>query len=366
MKTEEKNKKKKGRKRVRAILVCLGAGGILHGLAKGVPGFGEWYADRVYPVFVSALGRFSGMFPWSVVELGLYLFLLLLAGSLLYVLGGMLSGKTERKSMGSWLLSWGTVGAALLLAYTLLCGINYWRDSFASQAGFVREAYPVSELVKLCRDLTDEVNRQSSLVERDQEERMVLSGEERREAVEAMERLGETYPAIKGYYPRPKGLLMPWILGIQSLSGIYSPFTVEANYNSEMPDYNIPFTACHELSHLRGFMEEEEANFIAYLACIESEEPEFRYSGNLLAWIYSMNALYEADPDTWSSIRQELADEVEADLAANHSYWQQYEGPVAQVSNKVNDTYLKANGQQDGVRSYDKMVDLLVAYRKTL
>lgn len=31
------------------------------------------------------------------------------------------------------------------------------------------------------------------------------------------------------------------------------------------------------------------------------------------------------------------------------------------MSDKVNDTYLKANKQTDGVESYDRMVDLLMA-----
>ena len=74
--------------------------------------------------------------------------------------------------------------------------------------------------------------------------------------------LGATYPELSGYYPQPKGLLFPAFLSVQNLSGIYSPFTIEANYNSAMVSYNLPFTICHELSHLRGFMQEEEANFI--------------------------------------------------------------------------------------------------------
>jgi len=38
---------------------------------------------------------------------------------------------------------------------------------------------------------------------------------------------------------------------------------------------------------------------------------------------------------------------------------------VSEVANQINDTYLKVNGQSDGVKSYDRMVDLLVSYRKT-
>ena len=101
------------------------------------------------------------------------------------------------------------------------------------------------------------------------------------------------------------------------------------NYNSGMTDYNIPFTACHELSHLRGFMQEEEANFIAYLACSRSDNVQFRYSGNLLGWVYCMSVLHTVDYDAWEEVRQTLAPEVEPDLAANREYWARYDGAVA-------------------------------------
>ena len=91
-----------------------------------------------------------------------------------------------------------------------------------------------------------------------------------------MVRLGQSYPQLEGYYPYPKPLINSRLLSVQQLCGIYSPFTIEANYNREMPYYNIPHTICHELSHLKGFMREDEANFIGYLACIGSDSPDFR------------------------------------------------------------------------------------------
>ena len=56
--------------------------------------------------------------------------------------------------------------------------------------------------------------------------------------------------------------------------------------------------------------------------------------------------------------------EVEEDLRLNREFWARYDGKIAEVSNKVNDTYLKANGQKEGVKSYNRMVDLIVAYYK--
>ena len=105
-----------------------------------------------------------------------------------------------------------------------------------------------------------------------------------------MIRLGQSYPQLDGYYPYPKPLINSRLLSVQQLCGIYSPFTIEANYNREMPYYNIPHTICHELSHLKGFMREDEANFIGYLACIGSDSPDFRYSGYLTGWVYAGNA----------------------------------------------------------------------------
>ncbi|WP_368315273.1 DUF3810 domain-containing protein, partial [Mediterraneibacter gnavus] len=203
-------------------------------------------------------------------------------------------------------------------------------------------------------------------VERTENGELQLPEEIRQEAVRSMQALGRQYPALQGYYPNPKPVLVSEILSYQKLMGIYAPFTIEANYNQDMPSYDFPFTMCHELSHLRGFMQEEEANFISFLACRESDMTEFQYSGTLSAWEYAMNALYRADPKVWQEVREGLSKAAEPDLRADDQFWSEYDGSVAEVANMVNDTYLKANGQKQGVKSYGKMTDLLVAYDQSL
>jgi hypothetical protein len=111
-------------------------------------------------------------------------------------------------------------------------------------------------------------------------------------------------------------------------------------------------------------MQEEEANFIAYLACMGSDSPEFRYSGSMLGWINCMNVLHREAPEVWKEVRADLSEVAVPDLKANNAFWASYDGTVAEVSEQVNDHYLKANGQEDGVQSYDRMVDLLVEYYK--
>ena len=130
-------------------------------------------------------------------------------------------------------------------------------------------------------ELTERVNTYAGQVERDADGVMVLSGNEREEAVAAMERLGEKWDVLAGYYQSQSRLLFGAFLSVQNLTGIYSPFTVEANYNQDMTPYNIPFTACHELSHLRIYAGGK-ANFIAWLACKdapETEQVQWQYAG---------------------------------------------------------------------------------------
>lgn len=60
-------------------------------------------------------------------------------------------------------------------------------------------------------------------------------------------------------------------------------------------------------------------------------------------------------------LHSQLCGQAVQDLQENNEYWDQYEGKVAEVSNQVNDTYLKLNDQKDGVQSYGRVVDLMLA-----
>ena len=318
-------------------LLFLAVSGILTLIARISLSFSEWYSTYIYKGLVSVIGRLFGKVPFSFVELSLYVVIFLMIGT-----------------------------GIMLFVFVINCGINYHRESFSEKSGLKIQTYSVKDLQATCQWLTEEVNRLSTQVERTENGELQLPEEIRQEAVRSMQALGRQYPALQGYYPNPKPVLVSEILSYQKLMGIYAPFTIEANYNQDMPSYDFPFTMCHELSHLRGFMQEEEANFISFLACRESDMTEFQYSGTLSAWEYAMNALYRADPKVWQEVREGLSKAAEPDLRADDQFWSEYDGSVAEVANMVNDTYLKANGQKQGVKSYGKMTDLLVAYDQSL
>lgn len=344
------------------IAVCVMLSVILQFVSRTFPPFAEFYAVHIYPLWVNTLGRLMSFFPISVVEILLYLLIL-------YAVFNLLKTVFFRKGMRKRLfvqgfLSFLTLASVLFLIYTVNCGINYHRHTFAEESGLLVKERPVEELVKLCEKLTAQVNEYSEKIVRNKKGICVLETEAEQRAVRAMQAASEEFDALSGYYPRPKGLIVSQILSYQQLTGIYSPFTIEANYNRHMTAYNKPFTMCHELSHLRGFMREDEANFIAYVACLHSEDADFNYSGALTGWVYATNALYKEDKEVYERIYHQLSESVIPDLNDNNQFWAKYEGKISQAADKVNDAYLKANNQTDGVKSYSRMVDLMLAYEE--
>lgn len=172
-------------------------------------------------------------------------------------------------------------------------------------------------------------------------------------------------PVLEGASAPAKPVLVSTALSYLGISGIFSPFTGEANVNMTLPEPDVPFAACHELAHAHGFAREDEANYVGYLACTRHPDADFRYSGLLAASVYAMNALARVDRDGHAELDARRASGVRRDLAALTAWAERYRGPAERVSQAVNNAYLKSQGQKEGVRSYGRMVDLLIAEERT-
>ena len=177
------------------------------------------------------------------------------------------------------------------------------------------------------------------------------------------ERLHRDHPIFSNFSSAVKPVILSEPMSYTHITGIYTFFTGEANLNVNFPDYSLPFTAAHELAHQRGFAREKEANFIAFLVCINSDQPYTRYSGYVNLVEYLSNALYSANRDLWEDTFYTLDMRIRYEMQAYNDFYDKYrESVAADVSNAVNDTYLKVQGQTEGTKSYGLVVDLAVAH----
>jgi len=128
-------------------------------------------------------------------------------------------------------------------------------------------------------------------------------------------------------------------------------------------DYVIVFTAAHEMAHQRGIAAEDEANFVAFLVCMCSDDAYIRYSGyqNMLEYIIS--ALHTADGELYSQLMSQIDSRSINEIRAYNKFFETYRNSsAAEVSGAINDAYLKSQGQSAGEKSYGMVVDLAVAY----
>lgn len=339
---------------------------LLSFIASRAPAFAEWYAVTVYPVLSKGINFITSLAPFSIAEL---LIVLLVIGAAAYLIVCVIKIKKAKGSRGRvLLLSLITpvcLASVLYFVFMLNCGINYSRYTFAQTSGLEIRPSSKAELTALCSALGEKVSALRKEEKADgKSETKRTSGniyETAKKAQATFEKLHRQYPLLPAGYGRPKPVIASRLMSWCNITGIFFPFTFEANVNVDVPQFSIPATMCHELSHLRGYMREDEANFIGYLACEYSDDPDFQYSGNMLAFIYTYNALYDADSGTANAIYAQLGEGVKRDLADNNAYWEQFKGPAAVAASAVNDSYLRANKQEDGVKSYGRMVDLLLA-----
>ena len=306
-------------------------------------------------------GRLFSAVPFSVTE-WVILFLVALGVVLLIVLLVRLIRRRWAKAYrtGMTILS---VSAALFALFCLWWGVLYYSDSFTEQAGLERRDVSVQELETVTKYFAAQANTLAERTERDGNGVCAMDKDAIfRRSADIYEGAEQTFPCLAAPAVRAKPVVLSRLLSYIHYTGFFFPYTAEANLNADSPVCLLPSTIAHELAHLRGVAREDEANFCAVVACMESGDDEYRYSGALLAYIYLGNALYSADYDAWHEVYSSLSEAVRADLTANNAYWKQFETPAADVSEKVYESFLQTYGDDRGMQSYGACVDLLTVY----
>lgn len=338
---------------------------ILTEIAKNSPSFAEFYSENIYKYISIFFNNISGIIPFSLAEIVVILLVLAAVFYIVFFIVMFIKKMGRRlKVIGNFLLNVLCVVCVTAFMFTTNCGINYYRMTFSELSGIEVRKSSNEALYDLCVILARNATKAREKV---QENIGIMCLDESvnstaETAKNAMNNLSENYPYITSGYSVPKSVMLSLGMSYANITGVFFPFTFEANVNTDIPDYSIPSTMCHELTHLRGFMREDEANFVSFLACTKSDSAEFQYSGYMLGYIYASNALYSENPEKFYSLSEYISDGVSRDLQNNSEYWRQFETPVAQVASNINDSYLKSNSQQDGVKSYGRMVDLLISY----
>ena len=311
------------------------------------------YSQRAYPIVRQLVIGFSSL-------TGLVLFDLLLTGVLVALLGWW-TLRLIRASRGGRLralvsLAGQTVvfAAVLYLMFLGIWGLNYRRESLGERLGYTesRVTEPVLETLTAAaianlNQLYDSTQG-GSWPQLDELPVRLGTAFER-----VQQRLGVS-PVVSGLVPK-RSLLTPYFRRA-GIDGMVDPFFLQILVNETVLPFERPFVTAHEWAHVAGFAHEAEANFVAWLTCLEGDEA-MRYS----AWSFFVPRLLAALPETSQQrLGAALGPGPRSDFAAVRARLSRTIPIVRRNARRINDRYLKANRVASGVASYGEVLQLAV------
>ena len=337
---------------------------ILYGIALLSPAFSDFFNRYISSAVRATTATLTGWIPFSLAETLLLFLPVLVVALVVYAV---------HFRCDSWRTVFVYVGeicaivAFLLSLFIWSFGIAYQGSGLEQKLELDRKDVTVEELESTALILQEHLNELVDEIAFRDSDFSVMPyslSELNDKLLVAYRQVDDHLPFLQTLDSRLKPVINSELMSHAHITGIYTYFTGEANLNMVFPDYTLPFTAAHELAHQRGIAREDEANFIAFLVCIASDDPYIQYSGYLNMFEYVGSALNGADSAKYQAIFGDLDRRIYYEEVSYSEFYAKYRhSKVSTVSNAVNDTYLKLQGTP-GAQSYGMVVDLAVAYYK--
>ncbi|MCS6883901.1 MAG: DUF3810 domain-containing protein [Acidobacteriota bacterium] len=316
----------------------------------------NYYSRTFYPTLVKALSTVTAAADFSVAETCVPLLIIACIFYLAWLRQKSLA-EGRLKAIRQLMLDALTASGLICWSFLLLWGINYARLPVTFSLGLQK-----SDIVD--KDVLQQVTLRMINAVNDSHTLAIQKGYDLKRCINSIEQAYARLPvpAAAQKLAPPKAAFSSKLLSHLGISGVYIPFTAEPLFNIAQPIAEQPFTIAHEKAHQFGFALEDEANFLAYLACTQSDDAHTRYSGYLLATSYLLSALARTVPEAYASTFAQLTEGPRSDLEDIYFFWKKHHGISSEISSHIYDTYLRANMVKSGAANYDEVVLLIVAH----
>lgn len=312
----------------------------------------------MYP-YISKFFRFTlGWLPFSFGDL-VYAFAIIYVVRWLYKNFKRL--KTDTKH---WFVDVFAAISIIYYAFHLFWGMNYYRPPLYKSLD-LKSDYTTEQLIDVTKKLIDKSNKlHSDIIENDTlaVEIPYSKSDIIKMAPLGYENLKKEFPHLEYQQKSIKKSLFSLPLTYMGFSGYLNPLTNESQVDALIPTYMFPTTTLHEVAHQLGFAAENEANFIGCLATINHDDTYFKYSGYTFALRFCLNEIYRRDEAKFDEITKTVNKGILKNYKELRTFWNSYENPAEPLFKKTYSSYLKANEQHKGMKSYSYVVALFVNY----
>jgi len=327
----------------------------------------SYYSQTAYYYLTRFLSGFNKFIPFVVGELLVVGIVLIYVVWTIWYLRRVFRRESNFLDMVKVLFlqwAWLLVGAFALFLF--MWGLNYQRLPIEERMDLERRAEGREEAISVGRRIVEGINR--NFTTRDAAAAtgvsqmtvslpVVFKSIENAFQLETM--LGR---ASQGGFSDPKPLLFSGAATWLDIRGVYIPFTGEAAYNEKLMDCDLPFHVAHIKAHQRGFAREDEANFIAFVVCIKSNEQYVRYSGYLHG-LKVLDFLAKSDMKDVEALRAMIVPGAMADIQARETFGARSKSPMLSgISDGAINVYLRANRIRGGLKNFVEDTPLIVNY----
>ena len=337
-------------------------------LIKWASWYPEWvenyYTYGVYP-FITRLQRFAfGWIPSSIGDL-FYGFLLLVVIFRSFRFFKLLFQK--KLTRGYFVAALQQTIFFFLFVYVffnLLWGLNYNRKGISYQTGIEVKKYSLAELDTLTTIIQSKLNQYAALTTEAERNSFAKKKDLFRESSLAYQSASKQFSFLAYQPASVKPSLFSYAGNYLGFQGYYNPFSGEAQVNTTIPRFLEPFVTVHEIAHQLGYAKENEANFVAFLACKSYESPVFKYSMYFDMYYYAINEVNKRDTALAGAFYKKLHPQVVKDIKELRKFYGSYKNPIEPVITWSYGHFLKANNQPAGKLTYNEVVAWLIAYYK--
>jgi uncharacterized protein DUF3810 len=320
----------------------------------------KYYSEGIYPWISEFFRVLYGWIPFSVGDI-FYFVLTVLAIRYLVV------NRWEIRSYPFKFIR--NVFFVLSIAYFtfhLLWGMNYYRQPIA-QRFTLEETYSDIELTQLIEALITRANEIQFDITKDTAQSVEIPYSKKEifdKTLEGYKYLEKDFPFISYKKPSIKKSLFSTALTYMGYGGYINPFTHEGQVNGRLPNFRFPVVSGHEIGHQVGYSAENETNFIGYLATLYNPDPYFQYSAYSYALAYTLSDIRNYDEEKFQLLYAKLNPGIQKNFQEMADFWESFENPLEPVFKAIFNTFLKANNQEDGIKSYNAVVTLMVTYHR--
>ncbi|WP_010250047.1 DUF3810 domain-containing protein [Myroides injenensis] len=321
----------------------------------------KYYSTGFYPYYSSVMNSITKTIPFSIGDV-IYLLAILLIGYKLYKI--VKFGENFKNKVIDVTILGVKFAIGFYILFNLSWGLNNYRLPLYVKLE-LQEGYNGEKLYNLTKKIIEETNKQQIILTNKNDIPVVNNFTNKNIYNDTAIGLKKTAieTDLYDYYDTTvKSSLYSVILTYMGFSGYINPFTNEAQVNRIIPKLTMIVTASHEASHQLGFARESEANFIGFLSAKNQDNLLYKYGANIFALRYCLNELAKNEPEYFEELKETIHQGVKTNINENMLFWQSYKNITDSFFKFFYSNFLKMNNQSEGLRSYNKFVDLLVNY----